>query len=499
MPADLLMFQGTASHVGKSVMAAAFCRLLKRRGLRVAPFKAMNMSNNAWVTRDGKEMAMAQAVQAWSAGIEPVVDMNPVLLKTTSDHASQVIVLGKPIGTYEARDLPALRARLLKAIHESLQRMRDSYDVIVAEGAGSPAEINLRATDLANMEVARAAEGRVLLVADIERGGVFAQIVGTLELLEEKDRARVHGFLINKFRGDSSLVDSGVRWLEQRTGKPVLGVIPYFPEMDIPEEDALADRLTAKPGSFEKVRVEIVRYPSIANFTDFDSLHREADLSVRYLSAASSEDRLPHLLILPGSKSTVSDLIWLRNTGLEPYLRRCAAEGVRILGICGGFQMLGQTICDPSHVESTGGVIYGLCLLPTSTLFLPSKVTVQVRGIHPESGAALTGYEIHCGRLQGARRAKPLFQVTERGGQPVKETDGCQSDNGRIWGTYLHGMFDSEEFRHFFLNQLRREAGLPEPNGISARIDPYDRLADRVEKVVDVDRLMEQWAWTPSA
>ncbi len=502
MPADVLMFQGTASHVGKSVMTAAFCRLLRRRGLRVAPFKAMNMSNNAWVTPDGGEMAMAQAVQARAAGVEPVVEMNPVLLKTTSDRASQVIVLGKPIGTYEARELPALRGRLLQAIHASLQRMRESYDVVVAEGAGSPAEINLRDTDLANMEVARASGAEVILVADIERGGVFAQIVGTLELLEEADRALVKGFLINKFRGDPSLVESGVRWLEQRTGKPVFGVVPYLPDLDLPEEDALADRLRAEEpasGADWKIRVQIIRTPAIANFTDFDPLHRELDLSIHYLSEGTQELDLPHLLILPGSKSTVSDLQWIRSAGLEPHIRRCVESGVRILGVCGGFQMLGKTILDPSRVESSAAATEGLGLLPTSTLFLPSKITVQVRGIHEESGQAITGYEIHCGRLQGARRGKPFFRITERGGKPAQETDGFQSEDGRIFGTYLHGLFESDGFRSFFLNQLRKEAGFPErltPAGAAA---PADRWADHVAKAVDVERLLERWAWTPSA
>lgn len=499
MPAEVLMFQGTASHVGKSVMTAAFCRLLRRRGFRVAPFKAMNMSNNAWVTRDGREIAVAQAVQAWAAGVEPTVEMNPVLLKTTSDRASQIILLGEAIGTCEARRLPEFRGRLLEGIHRSLDHLRASYDVIVAEGAGSPAEINLRSTDLANMEVARAAGARVILVADIERGGTFAQIVGTLELLDPEDRERVKGFLINKFRGDPSLVESGVRWLEERTGRPVLGVIPYVHDLDLPEEDALADRLRAEKADRAdpagKLRVEILRPPSIANFTDFDPLHREPDLSIRYRTAAPDSGEPPHLLILPGSKSTMADLRWIRDAGLDRTIRRCAQAGVRILGICGGFQMMGQSITDPSHVESDTAAMEGLGLLPTSTLFLSSKVTVQVSGIHPESGTAVTGYEIHCGRLQGARRGRPLFRITRRGGQPADEQDGCQSEDGRICGSYLHGLFEQEGFRTFFLNRLRREAGLPEQEGASVSSNPYDRWADRVANVVPVDRLLEEWGW----
>jgi len=508
MPARTIMFQGTASHVGKSVLTAAFCRILSRRGVRVAPFKGMNMSNNAWVTRDGGEMATAQAVQARACGIEPSVEMNPVLLKTTSDQASQVIVMGKPIGTVAAADLRKIRGRLMEAVEMALRRLLDSYEFVVIEGAGSPAEVNLQETDLANMRVAKIAEAPVILVGDIERGGIFAQMVGTLELLSPEDRQRVKGMVINKFRGDPSLLKEGVRWLEQRTGRPVFGVLPFMQDLKIPEEDSLADRLL-QAGSNSRghssnphaLRIQIARTPTLANFTDFDPLHQEPGVEITYLTEPPPEGPLPHLLILPGSKSTIADLEWLRRTGLDRHVAECAKNQVEVLGICGGFQMLGETIYDPSHVESTQDSMPGLGLLPTSTLFLNPKVTAQVKGIHLESGARVTGYEIHAGRLQGARRGKPLFRLQERAGSPVDELDGCRVEGRTVWGTYLHGLFDEKEFRDYYLKQLRQRFGLPEPlmGSDPAGSDPYDDLAQFVSGHLAVEQMLEQSEWIPSA
>ncbi|MDO8730025.1 MAG: cobyric acid synthase [Candidatus Omnitrophota bacterium] len=501
MPAKALMFQGTSSHVGKSVLTAAFCRILSRRGVRVAPFKGMNMSNNAWVTREGGEMAMAQAVQARACGIEPSVEMNPVLLKTQSDHTSQVVVLGKPVGTIAAAELRNVKERLNLAIEQGLRALQDSYEFLVIEGAGSPAEVNLQETDLANMRVARAANAEVILVADIERGGVFAQLVGTLDLLDPEDRKRVKGLVINKFRGDPSLLTEGVRWLEEKTGKPVFGVMPFLSDLRIPEEDSLADRLAApaKKPAGSSLRVQIIRTPTMANFTDFDPLHREPGVEIQYLTSAPDGGLPPHLLILPGSKSTMADLAWLRRAGLEAHIAACLKEGTEVLGVCGGFQMMGKMIYDPSHVESSTDSMPGLGLLPTDTLFLSTKITAQVKGIHLESGAPVSGYEIHAGRLQGARRGKAVFRLQERGGAAVDEMDGCRLEGSTVWGTYLHGLFDEPIFRRWFLDHLRDRYDVPKPPPVRrAETDPYDDLADAVSKHLRVDEMLEEAAWTPS-
>lgn len=493
MPAKALMFQGTASHVGKSVLTAAFCRILRQGGVRVAPFKAMNMSNNAWVTRDGGEMAIAQAAQARACGVEPSVEMNPVLLKTTSDQASQVVVMGRPIGTVAAADLRSVRGRLTAAIEEALHRLLREYEVVVMEGAGSPTEVNLQETDLANMSAARAAQARVVIVADIERGGVFAQLVGTWELLQAEDRRRVAGFLINKFRGDPSLLSGGVSWLEQRLGRRVFGVLPYLADLRVPEEDSLGVPFQRSSSGFA-LHIQILRYPTMSNFNDFEPLHHDPGVEIEYLSRPPEGEALPHLLILPGSKSTMADLTWLRRAGLERHVQSCAGRGVEVLGVCGGFQMMGQMIYDPSRVESAEAALPGLGLLPTSTLFLPSKITDQVQGVHLESGARVRGYEIHCGRLQGSRRGRPVIRLQERGGAAVDEMDGCRVEERPVWGTYLHGLFDEPEFRQQFLSRLRATHNLPPvPRGQAPSYsDPYDELADAVRAHVAVDEILQE-------
>ena len=498
MRTETLMFQGTGSHVGKSVLTTAFCRFLRRRGIRVAPFKAMNMSNNAWVTRDGGEIAVAQAAQARACGVEPAVEMNPVLLKTMSDQNCQVIVMGRPLGLFHASELRSIRGRLVESIHNALRKMTESYDFVVIEGAGSPAEVNLQETDLANMLVARSARAPVVLVADIERGGVFAQIVGTMELLKPEDRERVRGFIINKFRGDPSLLDSGVRWLEARTGRPVLGVLPFFHDLRVPEEDALAGCLEGSrtgtgyrsvPGT--DLRIEILRYPTISNFTDFEPLQQERGVQVEYL-AEPPTGQAPALIILPGSKSTMADLAWLRTRGFDRYIERRLREGVEVLGVCGGFQMLGKRIYDPSGVESQTVSMEGLGWLPTDTLFLSSKVTAQVRGIHLESGERVTGYEIHAGRLQGAQRGRPVFHLTERAGAPADERDGFIHPDLPVSGTYLHGLFDEPGYRRAFLGRLRRRVGLEWVSGEAQEgsSDPFDDLADRVQPHLRLDEIL---------
>lgn len=501
MPAKVLMLQGTGSGVGKSLLVTALCRLLRRQGVRVAPFKAVNMSNNASVTQDGGEIATAQAVQAKACGIEPTVQMNPVLLKPTADHSSQVVVLGRPTGgVVSAADFRHLRERISAAIESSLKILIASYEFVVMEGAGSPAEINLQETDLANMAVARQADAPVILVADIDRGGAFASMIGTLDLLEGPDRERVKGFLINKFRGDAGLLQPGLDWLKKRTGRPVLGVIPWLDDVRIPEEDSLSlmgKRTVPEPSP---IRIQVIRYPTISNFSDLDPLRREPDVSLQYLTRPPSGGDPPHLLIFPGSKSTVSDLAWLRQAGFDRYAAGCLEGGSEILGICGGFQMMGGMIYDPRQVESKNAATPGLSLLPTDTLFLPSKVTAQVKGIHLESGEPVTGYEIHAGRLQMEKRGKPVFKILERGGSSVEAWDGCRLPREKVWGTYLHGLFESDRFRHWFLSRFRPGSVRPEQavhpstklrmNGES-KDDPYDLLADAVGPHFSLEEILE--------
>ncbi|MBI1953161.1 MAG: cobyric acid synthase [Candidatus Omnitrophica bacterium] len=490
------MFQGTGSHVGKSVLATALCRILRRRGIRAAPFKAMNMSNNAWVTRAGGEMAYAQAAQAWAAGVEPAVEMNPVLLKPEADHTSSLIVLGKPEGRLPAMGIREVRERLIQVMEESLNRLAGEFEFIVIEGAGSPAEVNLAQWDLANMAVARKVRAPVILVGDIERGGVFAQIVGTLALLNPEDLGLVRGFVINKFRGERSLLDPGLTWLEQRTGLPVFGVVPFLHDLRIPQEDAVALSDPAAPlpkpsanGSW--IRIQVVRYPQIANFTDFKPLEEEPGVQVEYLTRPPPDARRPrpHLLILPGTKSTVSDLQWLRERGFEPYLKSSLQAGVEVLGICGGFQMLGEWIRDPAHVESAYASVAGLGLLPASTRFTPAKVTVQVEGVHPESGLTIRGYELHAGCLEANHKGEPVFRITRRGGQAADGWDGCRLADLPVWGTYLHGLFDEPGFRRWFLNRLLPRGG----EGAGEGGDPYDFLADQVEKALNLSEILPLW------
>lgn len=507
MSADVIMFQGTASAVGKSVITAAFCRILKSMGVRVAPFKAVNMSNNAWVTADGKEMAVAQAMQAMACAVEPRVEMNPVLLKPISDRRCQLICLGHPLATISYTDWIRYADRIEEAIERSLVRLMTEYDVLVLEGAGSPAEINLRRTDWANMFVARKTHAAVILIGDIERGGVFAQFVGTLALLDEEDQRRIKGFLINKFRGDRRLVDAGVKWLEEKTGRPVFGVLPYWEEpIVVAEEDSLAQRWSGSV-AYESghpqasLRIDVIRYPHIANFTDLDPLHREPAIQIRYLTDRPHTGMPPHLILLPGSRSTVSDLIWMRGRGLDRYLVDCLNQGTEVIGICGGFQMLGETILDPEHVESDRTTTHGLGLLPISTQFSHSKITAQVRGEHQDSGLAVCGYEIHHGRAQGVKAEDAVFQIHERAGQPVNDWDGYRDRLHPVWGTYLHGLFDEDRFRKYILSRIRLRFGLMQPVGGSDSKDgqdPYDRLAMWVWRHAEVGRILETAIWKHS-
>ncbi len=475
------MVQGTGSHVGKSVLTAALCRIFAQDGYRVAPFKAQNMSNNSDVTPDGGEISRAQSEQAKACGITPSVLMNPILLKPTTDVGAQVVVLGKSVGTMTAREYQAYKPQLLEVVTRSLQQLSEQAEVLVIEGAGSPAEINLKADDLVNMWVARQLNAPVLLVGDIDRGGVFAQLVGTMELLDESERRLVRGFVINKFRGDPTLLSSGLQWLEARYQRPVFGVLPYLPDLDMAEEDSLPSRPSAPPSN-GALRIAVIRLPRMSNFTDFDALRREPDVHLQFLDALPSDAELPDAIILPGTKSAIADLSFIRQQQLDRYLQRCCEAGREVIGICGGFQMLGRRILDPDFVEATTTEAEGLGWLPFDTRFHQEKAVCHVHGRHVDSGLLVVGYEIHMGRLQHPSVTRPVVQVTRRSGQPTDDQDGMRSEDGRVWGTYLHGIFDAPEFRRWWLNRLRERRGL-QPLRLSHEALPetvYDRLAEVV-------------------
>jgi adenosylcobyric acid synthase len=500
MLAKTLMVQGTGSSVGKSVLVTALCRIFKQRGLKVAPFKAQNMSLNSAVTADGGEIGRAQVVQAEAAGVSPAVEMNPVLLKPEADNCSQIIVRGKPVTRVSAADFPKLKTQLWSAITESIDILRSHFDVVVIEGAGSPAEINLKDRDLVNMKVALYCNSPVLLAADIDRGGIFASLVGTMELLEPAEKALVKAFIINKFRGDVSLLKPGTDWLEQRTGVPVAGVIPYYRDIHIAEEDSIAleRRKAMKNRSDFDLDIAVVALPHIANFDDFDPLEREPRVRLRYVEAGDHLDA-PDLIILPGTKSTVTDLAYLNEIGLAKNILSQASQGCPIIGICGGYQILGTSIHDPERVESAVTVAAGLGLLPVTTRFLPMKSTHQVkaytltgRGILAKAqGTPISGYEIHMGQTTGAG-GQQAFQIQQRSHESCSDIDGFLSTDGNILGTYIHGLFHNDDFRRAILHELAERKGkalLAITSSFSAD-EQYDRLAALVRENLDMDLIL---------
>jgi adenosylcobyric acid synthase len=495
MTARTLMIQGASSSVGKSLLTAALCRIFARRGVRTAPFKAQNMSNNAAVCPDGSEVGRSQAMQAAAAGIEPTADMNPILLKPEADSRSQVIVAGRPWRTLAAREYYTVREQLWPEVVGALGRLRARHDLVIIEGAGSPAELNLRAGEIVNMAVARHARAPVLLVGDIDRGGVFAQLLGTLWLLDAADRELVRGLLVNKFRGDRSLFADGEQILRQRAELPVVGVIPFIEGLSLPEEDA-ADLVAsvAAPVGRDTLDVAVIRLPRIANFDDFDPFRAEPGVRLRYVDSPQTLGD-PDAVILPGTKSTAADLAWFRRTGLADAVMRLARRGAAIVGICGGFQMLGGLIRDPDCVESVAGDVHGLGLLPAETRFAAEKATHRVVAhilggpgwLGALAGEVVTGYEIHMGQTRGDG---PWLRVAREDGPTESSLDGIADEAGRVWGCYLHGLFANDVFRRTWLASLGGQRATPAPVSTARDFeDALDRLAGVVEASLDMKEL----------
>jgi adenosylcobyric acid synthase len=474
-----LMIQGAGSNVGKSLLVAGLCRAAKLRGLKVAPFKPQNMSNNAAVTPDGGEIGRAQALQALACGLEPQTDMNPVLLKPETETGSQVIVQGRRLTTVRAREYAALKPQLMALVLESFKRLKCAVDLVIVEGAGSPAEINLRSGDIANMGFARAASVPVVLVGDIDRGGVIAQIVGTQAVLDPADAAMIEGFVINKFRGDPRLFDDGYALIAARTKWRGFGVLPFFPAAArLPAEDALDLPRGGGTGAF---RVAALQFSRIANFDDLDPLAQEPGVSLTMVRSGETIQGDTDLVILPGSKSTRGDLDFLRAQGWDIDLMAHVRRGGYVLGICGGYQMLGRKICDPDGIEGPAGETPGLDLLDVETLMTADKRLTRIEATHAATGAPIRGYEIHIGETTGEARRRPFANI-------AGEAEGAVSADGRVMGSYLHGMFSGDVFRRAFLRQLGAAASA---TSYAAGIEEtLDRLAAHLEAHLDVDGLL---------
>lgn len=497
--AKAIMVQGTMSNVGKSLVTAGLCRIFRQDGYKVAPFKSQNMALNSFITEDGMEMGRAQVMQAEAAGIKPDVRMNPILLKPTNDVGSQVIVNGEVLGTMSARDYFAFKKNLIPDIMKAFNSLSEEYDIIVIEGAGSPAEINLKEEDLVNMGMAKMAKAPVILVGDIDRGGVFAQLLGTVALLEPDEQKMVKGLVINKFRGDKTILDPGIEMLEERSGIDVVGVTPYL-NVDVEDEDSLSERLN-KDRDVSLIDIAVIKLPRISNFTDMNALGIVPGVSVRYVKSAS-ELRDPDMIVVPGSKNTIEDLLWMRQTGIEAAVLKKAAEGKIIFGICGGYQMLGEKLSDPHGVE-TGGEVRGMGLLPVETVFEEEKIRTRVsghfcvkEGVFAELGNGDTvseGYEIHMGKSTLKEGAKP-FQIIKDAVTGTSKEDGAYKEN--VFGTYVHGVFDAAGIGEIIAHALAQKKGV--------RIDEsqtmsfaeykelqYDKLADGIRKHMDMDKIYE--------
>ncbi len=503
--AKVIMVQGTMSNVGKSLLTAGLCRIFKQDGYKVAPFKSQNMALNSYITEEGLEMGRAQVMQAEAAGIAPSVCMNPILLKPTNDVGSQVIVNGEVIGNMKAREYFAYKKKLIPDVMKAFQKLSGEYDIIVIEGAGSPAEINLKSDDIVNMGMAKLAKAPVLLVGDIDRGGVFAQLIGTVMLLEEDERAMVKGLIINKFRGDKTILEPGIGMLENRAGIPVVGVAPYL-HIQVEDEDSLTERFSGNQ-EVGLIDIAVIRLPRISNFTDFNPFENMEGVSLRYVGSVS-ELKNPDMIILPGTKSTMEDLRWLRQSGLEAAVLKAAAAGKVVFGVCGGYQMMGEILNDPQGVEG-GGMMRGMGLFPMETLFAGEKTRTRVNGTFGQiegilaglSGEPLSGYEIHMGvtslqencciltSLENYAAVKDAADADGRG-----KTDGaCR---GNVYGTYVHGIFDRENVAKAVVTALGRAKGL-DVSQITAvdfaafKESQYDILAAELRRHLDMKKIYE--------
>ena len=488
MTAAAIMFQGTGSDVGKSLIVAGLARAYARRGLAVRPFKPQNMSNNAAVTAEGGEIGRAQALQARACGVAPSLHMNPVLLKPQSEVGAQVVLQGRVWATAKADAYQRIKRALMPAVLDSFARLRAEADLVLVEGAGSPAEVNLRAGDIANMGFAAAARVPVLLVGDIDRGGVIASIVGTHALLDDADRARLAGYLINKFRGDVRLFDEGLAIITARTGLPSLGVVPFFAAAaKLPAEDAVALESDTGRGAAGAIKVAVPRIARIANFDDLDPLRAEPDVTVELVPPGRPLPGDADLVILPGSKSTIADLALLRAEGWDIDLRAHLRRGGWVLGLCGGYQMLGRRLSDPAGIEGPAGAVEGLGLLAVETELAGDKTLRAVRGRDLATGEPVAGYEMHIGRTHGPALARPMLHLTEDGG---KRPEGARSADGRVLGCYVHGLFAADGFRHAFLDRIRRRAvsGIAYEREVEATLDA---LADHLAAHLDLDRILE--------
>jgi len=496
--AKTIMLQGTSSHVGKSILTAALCRIFLQDGYKVVPFKAQNMALNSYVTKSGGEIGRAQVAQAEAAGLEPTVDMNPVLLKPTGNSTSQVVVLGRPVETMSAGQYhQGYSKKLLGVIETSLRKLEAEFDLVVIEGAGSPAEVNLKANDIVNMRIAKMAKAPVLLIADIDRGGALASVVGTLELLDPDERELVQGIIINKFRGDIKLLQPALDFLETKTGKPVVGVVPHISQLGIDDEDSvsLEEKLPVVRGDIE---IAVIRTPRISNFTDFDPLDNEPGVALRYVCQGEALGQ-PDLVILPGTKNTTEDLLYIKTQGYDRDIIELLAKGTPVIGICGGYQMLGREVRDPEHTESDLDQVAGLGLIDTVTVFAKDKLTCQVTvsctglnflGLN-YTGQELAGYEIHMGRTEIAAGQPPAFTITARSGESVEGRDGVVRSDGLVMGTYLHGLFDNDELRQAIINALRLRKGLAPLTTVHSaaarKAASYNRLADAVRNSLNLE------------
>ena len=496
-----LMILGSGSDVGKSLVVAGLCRIFRQEGIRVAPFKAQNMALNSFITPEGGEMGRAQVVQAMAAGLAPHVDMNPILLKPTTQVGSQVIVQGKVYGNFPARDYYRQKPRLVRKVMESFRRLHAAHELIVLEGAGSAVELNLKKNDLVNFAMAKRAGAAVLLVADIDRGGVFAATIGSYHLLTPSERRLLAGFIINKFRGDPELFREGIDLIAKRTRRPVLGVLPFMADLALPEEDSVALGRKPAPGSNpapNSLQIGVLRLPHISNYTDFDPLEHEPGVALRYLDRRDALTGFD-LLILPGTKNTINDLIYVKETGLADEIKAHVTNGGRLLGICGGYQILGQEVRDPLGSEGPTRTEAGLGLLPIVTTMAGDKTTTQVKAmaleaLGTEGTDALSAYEIHMGETVAQGPGSPAFAIVERHGRAARVADGWVSPDGRVAGTYLHGVFENDAFRRRFLQTLSPGSNLPAAGGLSFRDfleAQLDRLADAMRQHLDITQLKD--------